>query len=202
MRARLTVYLAAEQQRQIANLAIRRKLSQSALVEAAIVAFLAPEGTERFEAASLALHLETMERSLRRLERFVVITAETVALFVRFWLTVTPSLPADARSAAHAKGRARYQEFVEALGRRLDRGQTLMNDIREDLERNQQAAAAAPSEPQPSEPQPQDHPQPQDPAARLAPGDDATMIPPKPRPAAAGRRPGARHNDRRFRSDG
>ena len=149
MRVRMTVYVEPEQHQRIANLAARRKLSQSAVVEAAIMAFLAPEGTERFEAASFALHLELMERSLRRVERYLIITAETLALFVRFWLTVTPSLPPDAQSAAQAKGRARYKEFVEALGRRLDKGQTLVNDIREDLERQQKATAGEPPERQP-----------------------------------------------------
>jgi len=145
----MTVYVEPEQHQRIANLAARRKVSQSAVLEAAIAAFLAPEGTERFEAAAFALHLDRLERDLRRLHRYVIITAETVGLFVRFWLTVTPSLPPDAQSAAQAQGRARYRAFVEALGRRLDKGQTLLNDIREDLERQQKVAAGDPTAEEP-----------------------------------------------------
>ena len=146
MRVRMTLYVDAKQQARIANLAARRKLSQSAVLEAAVEAFLAPEGTERFEAAAFALHLQRLERDLHRLERYANVTAETVALFVRFWLTVTPSLPPDAQAAARAKGQARYRAFVEALVRRLERGQSLLDDIREDLERQdleRQAKAAS-----------------------------------------------------------
>jgi hypothetical protein len=34
--------------------------------------------------------------------------AETLALFVRFWLTITPPLPNDAQAAAQIKGRERF----------------------------------------------------------------------------------------------
>jgi hypothetical protein len=50
-------------------------------------------------------------------------------LFVRFWLISTPPLPDAAQPAARAKGRERYQGFVEALGRRLARGRKLADEI-------------------------------------------------------------------------
>jgi hypothetical protein len=50
-------------------------------------------------------------------------------LFVRFWLTSTPPLSDAAQPAARAKGRERYQGFVEALGRRLARGRKLVDEI-------------------------------------------------------------------------
>jgi hypothetical protein len=39
---------------------------------------------------------------------------ETLALFVRLLLTITPPLP-DAQAALQAKGQQRYEGFVEAL---------------------------------------------------------------------------------------
>jgi hypothetical protein len=56
-----------------------------------------------------------------------------LALFVRFWLTITPPLPSDAQAAAQAKGRERYEGFIEALGRRLQKGQSLMHEIPDDI---------------------------------------------------------------------
>jgi hypothetical protein len=56
-----------------------------------------------------------------------------LALFVRFWLTVTPPLPDTAQPAAQAKGRERYEGFVEALGRRLAKGQTLSAEISQEI---------------------------------------------------------------------
>jgi len=61
------------------------------------------------------------------------ISNEALALFVRFWLTATPPLPDTAKPAAQAKGRERYENFVEALGRRLARGQTLAQEISLDI---------------------------------------------------------------------
>jgi hypothetical protein len=61
-------------------------------------------------------------RRLARLERVVGIGVETLALFIRFWLTTTPSLPEPAAQAARAKAGARYNNFVAALGRRLNQG--------------------------------------------------------------------------------
>jgi hypothetical protein len=59
---------------------------------------------------------------------------ETLALFARFFLTVTPPLPPDAQAALQAKGQQRYEGFVEALGRRLQKGQSVLNEIPEDVE--------------------------------------------------------------------
>jgi hypothetical protein len=45
--------------------------------------------------------------------------ALTIALFIRYWLMATPSLPEQMQTAARAKGAERYEGFVQALGRRL-----------------------------------------------------------------------------------
>lgn len=133
-RIRRVIYVKPEHHAGIADLAIRRRTSESAVVEAAIAAFLAPEGTERFEAAVLALRLDRIERDLRRLERHAIITAETLALYMRSWLTVTPAVPPHAQAAAQAKGRARYRAFMAALKRRLKDGRSLVNDVRDEAE--------------------------------------------------------------------
>jgi len=72
-------------------------------------------------------------RQVERLERHVTISNEALALFVRFWLTVTPPLPDTAQPAAQAKGRERYEGFVEALGRRMAKGQSLAQEISQDV---------------------------------------------------------------------
>jgi hypothetical protein len=67
------------------------------------------------------------------LERDVAIGTETLALFIRSWLTMTPPLPADAQASAQVKGRERYENFVEALGRRLAEGQSLLDEVSADV---------------------------------------------------------------------
>jgi DNA-binding transcriptional MocR family regulator len=134
MRNRLNVYFPPDLLKQIAELADRKKLSQSAIVEAAVASFLSPDGADRREAA-FTRRLDRMSRQLQRLERNVGISTETLALFIRFWLTITPPLPNEGQAAAQAKGRERYEGFIETLGRRLQKGQSLYQEIPNDVER-------------------------------------------------------------------
>lgn len=84
--------------------------------------------------------LDRLIRQVERLERNVVISNEALALFVRFWLTATPPLPDTAQPAAQAKGRERYEGYVEVLGRRLAKGRTLADEISQEIEPREQAA--------------------------------------------------------------
>ena len=133
MRDRMNVYFPPELLREIADLAARKGLSRSAIVEAAVASFLSPDGADRREAA-FARRLDRLSRQVQRLERNVGIATETLALFIRFWLTITPPLPNDAHAAAQVKGRERYEGFIEALGRRLQKGQSLLQEIPDDIE--------------------------------------------------------------------
>ncbi len=143
MRRRMNIYFPPELIKQIADLADRKKLSRSAIVEAAVESFLSPDGADRREAA-FARRLDRLSRQVQRLERSIGIAIETLALFIRFWLTITPPLPTDAQAAAQLKGRQRYEGFVEALGRRLQKGQSLLHEIPEDTHRHASPGADAP----------------------------------------------------------
>jgi hypothetical protein len=134
MRDRMNVYFPPELLKQIGELADRKKLSRSAIVEAAVASFLSPDGTDRREAA-FTRRLDRLSRQVQRLERDLSVTAETLALFVRFWLTITPPLPNEAQGAAQIKGRERFEGFVETLGRRLQKGQSFLREIPDDLVR-------------------------------------------------------------------
>jgi aspartate/methionine/tyrosine aminotransferase len=132
MRQPMKVYLPPEVLQEVADLASRKKLSQSAIIEAAIMSFLSPDGAERREAA-FTRRLDRLIRQLHRLERNTGITLEMLASFVHFQLTITPPLPPDAQAAAQAKGRQRYEGFVEALGKRLQKGHSFLSEIPEDV---------------------------------------------------------------------
>lgn len=116
------------------------------MVEAALASHLSPDGADRLEAA-LARRLDRMTRQIERLERHVTISNEALALFIRFWLTSTPPLPDTAQPAAQAKGRERYEGFVEALGRRLARGRTLADELVTDIAAAEPGSAAETGEP-------------------------------------------------------
>ena len=107
-------------------------MAQALVVETALSSYLSPDNSERMEAA-LGRRLDRLTRQVERLERHITISNEALALFVRFWLTVTPTLPDAAQPAAQAKGRERYEGFVEALGRRLAKGQSLAQEVSQDV---------------------------------------------------------------------
>ena len=104
----------------------------SLIAEAAIASFLSPDADERKEAA-IAKRLDQQDRRLARLERDVGIGVETLALFIRFWLTTNPPLPEPAAQAARAKAGERYDGFMAALGRRLAQGPKLRQEIPQDV---------------------------------------------------------------------
>ena len=85
MRTRLNVYFPPELARQIDELAIRRRISRSAIVEAAVASYLSSDGADRMEAA-FARRLDRLSRQIQRLERNTGLSTEALALFVRFWL--------------------------------------------------------------------------------------------------------------------
>jgi predicted transcriptional regulator len=129
---RLSVYLDPDLMRLLADFADRRTQSRSVVAEAAIASFLSPDAEERQEAA-LAKRLDRIDRDMQRLERDVGITNEAFAIFIRFWLTSTATLPDTTQAAARAKGGERYDKFLEALGRRLAKGPRLRQEVPEDV---------------------------------------------------------------------
>jgi len=142
LRTKHTFRLPPDLAGKLADYAARKRVSQALVVEAALASHLSPDGADRLEAA-LARRLDRMTRQLERVERHVAISNEAIALFVRFWLTSTPPLPDSAMPAAQAKGRERYEGFVEALGRRLARGRLLADEISRDIASDGSGHAAA-----------------------------------------------------------
>ncbi len=129
---RLSAYLDPDVMNALADYAAKRDVSLSLIAEAAIASFLSPDTAERKEAA-ITRRLDQLDRRIRRVERDIGIATETLALFVRFWLSSTPALPESVQTEARAKGLQRYDGFVAALGRRLSKGPKLRQEIAEDV---------------------------------------------------------------------
>jgi predicted transcriptional regulator len=129
---RLSVYLDPDVMKALMDYAARRDQPRSLIAEAAIASFLSPDAAERQEATTTK-RLDQLDRRMTRMERDLGISVETLAVFVRFWLTTNPPLPEPAQAAARAKARERYDAFVTALGRRLAKGPKLRQEISEDV---------------------------------------------------------------------
>jgi len=131
-RSKQTYRLPPELVREASDFAARRRIPLGTVVEMALTLYLSPDSADRLETA-LGRRLDRLNRQMERLERHSAIANEALALFVRFWLTHTPPLPDTAQTAAQAKGRERYEGFIEALGRRLARGRTLADELTQEI---------------------------------------------------------------------
>ena len=130
MRPRIkhTVRLPVDLTRQLADHARARRVTQTAVLEAALVSFLSPDGADRLEAA-IGRRLDRLGRQADRLEWNVDLANETLALFIRFWLTSNAPLPETALAAAQAMGKERWERFVESLARRMESGPRLGREL-------------------------------------------------------------------------
>lgn len=114
--------------RSLAERARIRGLTMTEIVEAALQSLLTPDDEQRIEAV-LARRLDRMSRQLDRMEWHGELGNETMALFVRSWLTNHPPLPDTAMKAAQASGKMRWGAFVETLARRMSLGPKLRDEV-------------------------------------------------------------------------
>lgn len=129
---RLNLFIQPEHARRLDGLAAKKGVSKSSIVAAALASWLSPESGDHRE-ASIAKRLDRLSRQFERLERDQTIEIETLALFVRYFLTVSTPVPEAHQEAAKAQGKARFEQFVEQLGRHLLRGRSLVRDVVEEL---------------------------------------------------------------------
>ena len=133
---RLNLFIQPEHAKRLDELAAMKGISKSSIVAAALASWLSPDAADRREAAIA-----------KRLERDQNIEIETLALFIRYYLTVSTPVSEAHQDAARAQGKARFEQFVEQLGRHLLRGRSLVRDVVEELQpdsaRLHETAAAA-----------------------------------------------------------
>jgi hypothetical protein len=132
-RARMNVYFDPDLLKQVEALSLRRNVSKSAIVEAAVASFLSGDTSDRLEAA-MSRRLDRLGRQIDSLDEDLAVLGETLSLFIRFWLTVTPPLPETSQISARAKGLERFEGFVQALGRRLATGDRFLKELSRDVE--------------------------------------------------------------------
>ena len=128
----MNLYIEAEHARRLDQVAAMKGVSKSSIIAAALASWLSPDAGDQREAA-IGKRLDRLTRQFERLERDQGILIETLALYVRYFLTVSTPIPEAHQEAARAQGRARYTQFIEQLGRHLLRGRSLVREIHEDI---------------------------------------------------------------------
>lgn len=132
-KSRMNVYFEPDLLKKVEALALRRNVSKSAVIEAAVTSFLSADASERLEAV-FARRMDKLGRQVDGLDEDLAILGETLSLFIRFWLTVTPPLPDSAQASARAKGAERFDGFLQSLGRRLATGDRFLKDLSRDID--------------------------------------------------------------------
>lgn len=132
-KTRMNVYFEPDLLKKVEALALRRNVSKSAVIEAAVASFLSADASERLEAV-FARRMDKIGRQIDGLDEDIAIVGETLSLFIRFWLTVTPPLPDSAQTSARAKGMERFEGFLQTLGRRLATGDRFLKELSRDIE--------------------------------------------------------------------
>jgi hypothetical protein len=130
MKPKLSAYVSDSVSQRLELAAKRPGTNKSAIVEAALDRFLNPERDTSGDAA-LVRRLDRMSGQLDRVDRDLSVMAETIALFVRYYLTITPPLPSGDQDAARALGRERFEMFVVQVGKRVTAGGRLVADVME-----------------------------------------------------------------------
>ena len=142
-RARLNIFIEPEHAKRLDQVAAHKGVSKSAVIAAALASFLSPDGEDQREAA-VTKRLDRLSRQFDRLERDQNVLIETVALYIRYFLTVSIPVPEGQQEAARAQGRGRYAQFIEQLARHIQRGRSLVREVHEDIG---PAEAAEPKQP-------------------------------------------------------
>lgn len=132
-RTRMNVYFDPDLLAQVEALALRRQVSKSAIVEAAVASFLSGDTADRLEAA-MSRRLDRLGRQLGALDEDLAVLGETVSLFVNVWFASTPPQAESAQAAARAKGAERFARFMQTLGRRLATGDRFLKELSRDVD--------------------------------------------------------------------
>ncbi len=139
-KSRMNVYFEPDLLKKVDALALRRNVSKSAVIEAAVASFLSADSSERLEAV-FARRMDKLGRQVDGLDEDLAILGETLSLFIRFWLTVTPPLPDSAQASARAKGAERFDGFLQSLGRRLATGDRFLRELTRDIDAGRNGGA-------------------------------------------------------------
>lgn len=108
-------------------LAAKPGATKSAILEDAVTAWLNHRGASELE-DRFAIRLDRMTNAIGRVERDGRVTLETLALFIRFELSIQAPL-AENDHAGRAMARQRFEAFVSQVGRQVASGKRSLGPI-------------------------------------------------------------------------
>jgi len=141
MKPRHHLYLDEALTEELDRLARKPGTSKSGIISDALRAYLA-RGAGKEADAVLKARLDRFSGIVNRIERNQDVLLETLALYVRWQLTITPPLPESEQAAARSAGEARFQSFIDQLSRRMAAGRGLGQELVQRLDDDSELAPA------------------------------------------------------------
>jgi hypothetical protein len=104
--------------------------NKSKLTEKALNTLLDSERDPSHD-AGLLRRLDSLGRQVATIDRHQQVVLESLGLYLRYYLIVTPPLPKVEQEAARAMGHQRFEVFIGQLAKRLAGSQTLVSEVME-----------------------------------------------------------------------
>lgn len=129
-KVRHQLFLAKPLSDRLEALAAKPGASKSAILADAVTAWLNRRGTSELD-DRFALRLDRMSRALSRIERDGEVILETLALFIRFELSIQAPL-SENDQAGRAVAAKRFEAFVMQVGRQVAAGKRTLGATEQD----------------------------------------------------------------------
>lgn len=115
---RINIHVSPEAEALLSRAVRDGAASKAAVVDAALKQLLDAKADER-ALQRLAQRLDKLQRAMERMADEGIAQSETLALFVLYYLCVTPPVPESLRGGAESAGRKRFEHFVAQVGARV-----------------------------------------------------------------------------------
>jgi len=115
---RISAYVTPDAERLLKRAAADGGATRSGVVDAAIKALL-DENAKQSDLAQLTQRVQKLARAAERIADETTAQTETLALFILYYLCITPPLPESTKAAAEALGKKRFDRFIGQVGDRL-----------------------------------------------------------------------------------
>jgi hypothetical protein len=129
MKTKIGIYLTEDVARRFKVATRRLGQTKSDLVNEALRVYFDPPAPEK-DQGEVALNLvKGLAKRIRRMQREAEVAGEMLALFVRYYLMITPPLHESERPSAEALGRERYAIFIRQIASRVTSDKGMLADV-------------------------------------------------------------------------
>lgn len=129
---RVTIYVTDENYARVKALASRPGKNVSMVMETALTAYFSQEREDGRDGAIIR-RMDRLTRQMEVNKRNTIILSETVALYIRYFLTLMPEIDPEQKQAIQATGARRYDAFIETLRTVLGDGDRVLHTALDDI---------------------------------------------------------------------